>query len=63
MIRPVVTELVLFFAPFVLYAVFLVATRSGVFDPQSWPLSRILRMRRVHIHVLCLVLVSCGPTS
>lgn len=44
MIRPVVTELVLFLAPFVLYAVFLVATRAGVFNPESWPVSRILTL-------------------
>ena len=44
MIRPIFTELALFLAPFVLYAVFLVATRSGVFTPQSWPLSRILSL-------------------
>jgi len=30
MIRPVLTELALFLAPFVLYAVFLAATRAGV---------------------------------
>ena len=31
MIRPVLTELALFLTPFVLYAVFLWATRAGVF--------------------------------
>jgi hypothetical protein len=41
MIRPVLTELVLFVAPFVLYAVFLWATKAGVMDLESWPLSRI----------------------
>jgi hypothetical protein len=38
MIRPFVTELVLFVAPFVAYAIFLIATRAGVLDPQSWPM-------------------------
>jgi len=42
MIRPAATEIVLFVAPFVLYAVFLWATRSGVMDTESWPLSRIV---------------------
>ncbi len=37
MIRPVLTELVLFLAPFVVYAIFLVATRAQVFDRISWP--------------------------
>jgi heme/copper-type cytochrome/quinol oxidase subunit 3 len=42
MIRPVLTELVLFLAPFAVYAVFLWATRAQVLDPKSWPLSRII---------------------
>jgi hypothetical protein len=37
MIRPVLTELVLFLAPFVAYAIFLVATRARVIDRVSWP--------------------------
>jgi hypothetical protein len=36
MIRPVATELLLFVTPFVLYAVFLWATRAGVLHPPSW---------------------------
>ena len=35
MIRPVLTELALFLAPFALYALFLWATRAGVLDPKS----------------------------
>ena len=41
MIRPVFTELVLFLTPFAVYAAFLVATRKGLLDAGSWPLSRI----------------------
>ncbi len=41
MIRPVLTEVILFLTPFALYAGFLLATRAGVFDAQSWPLSRV----------------------
>jgi hypothetical protein len=37
MIRPFLTEIGLFVAPFVAYAIFLVATRAGLFDLQSWP--------------------------
>ena len=37
MIRPVLTELVLLVAPFIAYAIFLVATRMKVFDWSSWP--------------------------
>jgi hypothetical protein len=41
MIRPIATEVVLFFIPFVVYAAFLLATRAGVFLPKSWTLPRI----------------------
>jgi hypothetical protein len=44
MIRPFATEVLLFLTPFVLYAVFLWATRAGVMDPESWPLSRLLSL-------------------
>lgn len=36
MIRPVLTELALFLTPFALYAVFLMATRAGVLEPEAW---------------------------
>jgi hypothetical protein len=43
MIRPVLTELTLFFLPFVLYALFLWgAKRGGVFDRANWPLPHVL---------------------
>jgi hypothetical protein len=43
MIRPVLTELTLFFVPFVLYALFLWGTkRGGVFDRANWPLPHVL---------------------
>jgi hypothetical protein len=41
MIRPVFTELVLFLTPFLAYALFLAATRKGLFDSKSWPLDRV----------------------
>ena len=37
MIRPVFTELALFLAPFVVYAIYLVATKAGVLERTSWP--------------------------
>lgn len=36
MIRPIFTEIALFVLPFVLYALYLWATRAGVFDPTAW---------------------------
>ena len=44
MIRPVFTEIVLFLAPFVLYAVFLWATKSNVLHPEHWPVRRLLSL-------------------
>jgi hypothetical protein len=41
MIRPVLTELALFVAPFAVYAIVLWATRAGVLDRANWPLSRV----------------------
>jgi hypothetical protein len=38
MIRPVLTEIVLFLTPFAIYAVFLFATRADVLHPASWSL-------------------------
>ena len=37
MIRPVFTELALFLAPFVAYALFLVATKVALLERASWP--------------------------
>ena len=36
MIRPVLTEILLFLTPFAIYAIFLFATRAEVFDRASW---------------------------
>jgi hypothetical protein len=41
MIRPVFTEIALFLAPFIIYALFLWATRAGVLDPTHWSISRV----------------------
>jgi hypothetical protein len=44
MIRPVFTELLLFVTPFVLYAVFLWATKNEILHPEHWPVSRIITL-------------------
>jgi Family of unknown function (DUF6111) len=44
MIRPILTELLMFVTPFALYALFLWATKAGVLHPDSWPLSRVLTL-------------------
>jgi hypothetical protein len=37
MIRPVLTEVGIFLIPFAVYAIFLIATRSGLLVSSSWP--------------------------
>ena len=44
MIRPVLTELAIFLIPFVAYALFLIATRSGVLAPSSWPVHLVAKL-------------------
>jgi hypothetical protein len=44
MIRPIFTEIGLFLAPFAVYAVFLVLTRSGVLLAAAWTTSRVMSL-------------------
>jgi hypothetical protein len=55
MIRPVLTELLLFATPFALYLVFLWATRADMFHPDAWSWSTIAWLT---IAALALVVVS-----
>ena len=44
MIRPAFTEIGIFLIPFAVYALFLIATRSGVLAQSSWPLHLIAKL-------------------
>jgi hypothetical protein len=44
MIRPALTEVGVFLIPFAAYALFLIATRSGMWVPSSWPLHVIAKL-------------------
>ncbi|CAN5381091.1 DUF6111 family protein [soil metagenome] len=55
MIRPVLTEIGIFLIPFALYALFLLATRSGMLLQTSWPLRVVVRLS---IAALLLIIVS-----
>jgi quinol-cytochrome oxidoreductase complex cytochrome b subunit len=55
MIRPILTELTLFVAPFVLYALYLWATREGVLDMSAWTAPRLIWLS---IAALVLVIIS-----
>jgi Family of unknown function (DUF6111) len=55
MIRPVLTEIGIFLIPFAVYALFLIATRSGVFAKASWPVDIIAKLA---LGALLLVVIS-----
>ena len=55
MIRPVLTEIVIFLIPFAVYALFLIAARADVLNPSSWPMSRVAQLA---LGSLLLVIVS-----
>jgi len=44
MIRPAFTEILIFLIPFAVYALFLVATRSGLMLQSSWPVHVIAKL-------------------
>ena len=44
MIRPVLTEIGIFLIPFAVYALFLIASRSGVFNQSSWPVPLVAKL-------------------
>jgi hypothetical protein len=55
MIRPVLTEIGIFLIPFVIYALFLIATRSGLLVQSSWPVQIVAKLA---VGSLLLVVVS-----
>ena len=44
MIRPAFTEIGIFLIPFAVYALFLIATRSGLMVQSSWPVHVIAKL-------------------
>jgi hypothetical protein len=44
MIRPVLTEIGIFLIPFGVYALFLLATRSAIMTPSSWPVRMVAQL-------------------
>ena len=44
MIRPVLTEIGIFLIPFAIYALFLIATRSGLLAQSSWPVQTVAKL-------------------
>jgi len=44
MMRPALTEIGIFLIPFGVYVLFLLATRSGIVAPASWPIQTVARL-------------------
>ena len=57
MIRPVLTELLMFLTPFALYVIFLWATKAGVLHPDSWPVSRIATLTIVALALMIVAFI------
>jgi hypothetical protein len=55
MIRPALTEIGIFLIPFAVYALFLVASRSGLMTLSSWP---VIIIARLLVGSLLLVILS-----
>jgi Family of unknown function (DUF6111) len=57
MIRPALTEIGIFLIPFGVYALFLIATRSGLFVQSSWPIHLVARLMLGSLLLVILSLV------
>ena len=55
MIRPAFTEVLIFLVPFAVYALFLLATRSGLLLQSSWPVHVVAKLV---LGALLLVIIS-----
>lgn len=63
MIRPVLTEIGIFLVPFVVYALFLAASRSGLFVQSSWPITIVARLALIAIVLVIAGLVGLAHFS
>jgi Family of unknown function (DUF6111)/Melon necrotic spot virus P7B protein len=68
MIRPAFTEVGIFLIPFAIYALFLIASRTGLLVQTSWPLHVLARLLSgalllVAISLVLLAHFSISPTN
>jgi Family of unknown function (DUF6111) len=68
MIRPAFTEVGIFLIPFAIYALFLIASRTGLLVQTSWPLYTLARLAMGALLLVALSLVllahfSIGATN
>jgi hypothetical protein len=52
MVRPALTEIALFIAPFAAYALFMWATREGFLDPAAWSPQRLAWLTIVSLFLM-----------
>jgi uncharacterized membrane protein len=57
MIRPALTEVGIFLIPFVVYALFLIASRAGLVTPNSWPLHIVAKLAAIAVVLVAISLV------
>ncbi|KYK48758.1 DUF6111 family protein [Bradyrhizobium sp. 191] len=63
MIRTVLTEIGIFLIPFAVYALFLAATRSGLFERSSWPVTVVARLTLVALALVIAGLIGLAQYS
>ena len=63
MIRPVFTEIGIFLIPFAVYAIFLIASKSGVTLKSSWPVRVVARLSLAALILVVLSLVLLAQYS
>ncbi|MCA6118541.1 hypothetical protein J6524_27230 [Bradyrhizobium sp. WSM 1738] len=63
MIRPILTEIGIFLIPFAVYALFLIATRTGVLASSSWPAHLVAKLALVSLLLVAISLVMLAQFS
>jgi Family of unknown function (DUF6111) len=63
MIRPALTEIGIFLIPFAVYALFLIATRSGLAAKASWPLQLVAKLLLVSLLLVAASLIMLAQFS
>jgi len=63
MIRPVLTEIGIFLIPFGVYVLFLLATRSAVLVPSSWPVRLVARLVLASLVLVVISLIMLAQFS
>jgi hypothetical protein len=57
MMRPALTEIGIFLIPFAVYALFLIATRSGLLVQASWPIQSVAKLALASLVLIVLSLI------